>query len=55
MAEKFQSTLLPMFIFSCYLIYNACRGTERIWYCNADDNGARCSSDIQEIRNGRKK
>ena len=54
MAEKFLSTLLLMFISSCYLIYNARRDTERIWYCNADDAGAHSSSEVQE-KNGRKK
>ena len=43
-----------MFISSCYLIYNARRDTGRIWHCNADDTGARSSSEVQE-KNGRKK
>ena len=54
MAEKFLSTLFLMFISSCYLIYNARRDTERIWRCNADDAGARSSSEVQE-KSGRKK
>ena len=54
MAEKFLSTLLLIFIFSCYLIYNARRDTERMWHCNADDAGARSSSEVQK-KNGRKK
>ena len=55
MPEKFLRILFLMFISSCYLIYNACRDTERIFYCNTDDNGARSSSEIQEKRSGRKK
>ena len=54
MAETFLSALLLMFISSCYLIYNARRDTERIWHYNADDAGARSSSEAQE-KNGRKK
>ena len=44
-----------MLISSWYLVFNARRDTERIWYCNRDDTGARSSSEIQEKRNGRKK
>ena len=55
MAEKLLRTLLLMFISSCYLIYNARRDTERIYYCNTDDTGARSSSEIQEKRSAREK
>ena len=61
MAEKFLSTLLLMFISSCYFIYNTRRDTaaifcrERIQYCNTDDTRERSSSKIQEKRNGQKK
>ena len=50
--EKFLSTLLLIFISSCYFIQDA---QERIQYLNIDDTGARCSSEIQEKSNGRKK
>ena len=51
--EKFLSTLLLMFLSSCYLIENARR--ERTWYSNADKTGARSNSEIQEKRKGQKK
>ena len=44
MAEKFLSTLLLMFVASCYFIYNARRDTaaeKEIRYCNTDDTRAR--------------
>ena len=53
MAENFLSRLLLIFMSLRHLIYNARGDTERIWYCNADDTGARSSSEVQE-KNGRK-
>ena len=59
MAEKFLSTLLLMFISSCYFNCNArrarysCREKKR--YCNKDDTRARSSSEIPEKRNEQKK
>ena len=54
MAEKFLSTLLLMFIASCYFIYNALRDTDTEKEFDTDDTRARSSSDIQEKRNGQK-
>ena len=54
MTEKFLSTLLLMFIASCYFIYNARRDTDTEKEFDTDDTRARSSSDIQEERNGQK-
>ena len=41
-SEKFLSTLLPMFLSSCFLFRMHVRGTYfRVWCCNIDDTGAR--------------